>query len=113
MLANPNPSISGSLGLADFKFNEKFLDLVQIETVVSSKMRIDLSSSAFDTSLLLVAVNSDQSLGSLSLQNDDNGSGTNSVIETTLPPGTYWLGVTSFAPDETGDYNIAISLVLP
>ena len=76
-------------------------------------MRIDLASSAFDTSLLLVAVNSDQSLGSLSLQNDDNGSGTNSVIETTLPPGTYWLGVTSFAPDETGDYNIAISLVLP
>ena len=113
VLVNPNPSISGSLSLADFKFNEKFLDLVQIETVVSSKVRIDLASSAFDTSLLLVAVNSDQSLGSLSLQNDDNGSGTNSVIETTLPPGTYWLGVTSFAPDETGDYNIAISLVLP
>ena len=113
VLVNPNPGISGSLGLADFKFNEKFLDLVQIETVVNSKVRIDLSSSAFDTSLLLVAVNSDQSLGSLSLQNDDNGSGTNSVIETTLPPGTYWLGVTSFAPDETGDYNIAISLVLP
>lgn len=32
--------------------------------------------------------------------------------ENTLPPGTYWLGVKSFAPNETGDYNIAISLLI-
>jgi hypothetical protein len=112
VLINPNPNISGSLGSTDFQFNNKFLDLVQIEVTTTSTVKIDLSSSAFDTNLLLVdIVNSE--VGSVTLQNDDGGSGTNSRLDTTLQPGTYWLGVTSFDPNESGDYDITISLVLP
>lgn len=112
VLINPNPNISGSLGSTDFKFNNKFLDLVQFEVAATSTVQIDLNSSAFDASLLLVDIVNNE-LGNLALQNDDGGSGSNSRIETTLSPGTYWLGVTSFSANESGDYDIAITLVLP
>lgn len=112
VLINPNSNIVGSLAASDFKFNSKFLDLIQIEVVATAKVKIDLSSSAFDTSLLLVDIVNNV-VGSVVLQNDDIGSGTNSRIETTLQPGTYWLGVTSFKPNESGSYDIAITFVLP
>jgi hypothetical protein len=112
VLVNPNSNISGSLGSTDFKFDNRFLDLVQIEVAAISTVKIDLSSSTFDTSLLLVDIINNE-VGSLALQNDDSGSGTNSRLETTLSPGTYWLRVTSIDPSETGDYDIAITLVLP
>ena len=112
VLINPNPDISGSLGSTDFIFNNRFLDLVQIEVTAASTVRIDLNSSAFDASLLLVDIVSNE-VGNLALQNDNNGSGTNSRLETTLSPGTYWLGVTSFSSGESGSYDIAITLVLP
>ena len=112
VLVNPNPNISGSLGSADFQFNSRSLDLIQFEVATTSTVKIDLSSAVFDTNLLLVDIVNDE-VGSLALQNDDSGSGSNSRIETTLLPGTYWIGVTSFDPNESGDYTIAISLVLP
>lgn len=113
VLVNPNPNISGSLESTDFEFNNRFLDLVQIEVAATSTVQIDLNSVAFDTSLLLVdIVNSE--VGALALQDDDGGgNGSNSRIETTLSPGIYWLGVTSFGSNESGDYDIAITLVLP
>lgn len=112
VLVNPNPNISGSLESTDFIFNNKLLDIVQIEVATTSTVRIDLSSSTFDTNLLLVDVINNQ-LGNFSLEDDDSGSNTNSRLETTLSPGTYWIGVTSFNPNETGDYDIEITLVLP
>ena len=112
VLINPNSNIDGSLSSTDFKFNNRFLDLVQIEVATTSTVKIDLSSSTFDTNLLLVDIVNNE-VGSLVLENDDNGSGTNSRIEATLEPGTYWLGVTSYDPSESGNYDIAITLVLP
>ena len=112
VLINPNSNIDGSLRSTDFKFNNRFLDLVQIEVTTTSSVKIDLSSTAFDTNLLLVDIVNNE-VGSLALENDDNGSGTNSRLETTLEPGTYWLGVTSYDPSESGNYDIAITLVLP
>ena len=112
VLINPNPNISGSLATTDFVFDNKFLDLVQFEVTATSTVRIDLSASAFDTTLLLVDVVNNE-VGNLVLQDDDGGNGTDSRIQTTLAPGTYWLGITSFNTNESGDYDIAISLVLP
>ncbi|GJM13778.1 MAG: hypothetical protein DHS20C12_21810 [Pseudohongiella sp.] len=112
VLVNPNPNISGNLDSSDFTFNSKFLDLVQIEIEATATVSIDLNSVAFDTTLLLVDIIGGQ-IGSLALQDDDGGSGTNSQIQTTLSPGTYWLGVTSFDPNESGNYDISISLVIP
>lgn len=112
VLINPNPNINGTLGASDFQFNERFLDLIQFEVTTTATVKIDLRSPEFDTNLLLVDVVNDE-VGTLALQNDDNGSGTNSQLQTTLLPGTYWIGVTSFDASETGDYSIVISLVLP
>jgi len=112
VLINPNPNISGSLGSTDFIFNNRFLDLVQIEVSTESTVIIGLNSSTFDTNLLLVDIVNNE-VGNLVLQNDDSGSGTNSRLETTLSPGTYWLGITSFSASESGNYDIAITLVLP
>ena len=109
---DPNSKIDGELGSGDALFNDRFLDLVQFDVTATSTVRVDLSSSAFDTDLVLVNV-INQQVGSFVLQNDDFGSGTNSRIESTLPPGTYWLGITSFFSNESGDYSIDITLILP
>ncbi|NKB35115.1 MAG: matrixin family metalloprotease [Pseudomonadales bacterium] len=107
---NPNPIIDGELRNSDFRFESRFLDLYQFSVQAQTSMRIDLTSNEFDSKLLLVEVLSDQSIGSLVLENDDNGFGSNSRIEETLQPGTYWIGVTSFTFNESGDYRINVTV---
>ncbi|MDD9896189.1 MAG: hypothetical protein OXU24_10460, partial [Gammaproteobacteria bacterium] len=85
-------------------------DIYQFTVKAETDMRFDLITDDFDTVLLLVEVIAHQSLGSLVLVNDDNIFGTNSRIEYSLPPGTYWKGVTSFAIGENGDYRINVSV---
>ena len=110
---NPNPIITGGLALGDFVFNNRFLDIYQITISTEVTLKFDLSANGLDTRLLLVEVNADQSLGQLSLENDDNGAGTNSTIEASLLPGIYWIGVTSFSPNASGSYRVDTSVVLP
>ena len=111
---NPNPAIEGSLTNSDFMYEGKFLDLYQFDVINTTTLRIDLGSNSFDTSLLMVDVLPGKVLGNLFLQNDDiNSSTSNSRLEQSLPPGTYWIGVTSFDNNETGDYTIELSVVLP
>lgn len=110
---NPNPSILGTLTNSDFEFEGKFLDLYQFQVNSAVELRFDLGSNDFDTNLLLIEVDAEQQPAGLVLENDDNGINSNSRIEQTLAAGTYWIGVTSFAADETGDYNIEVSVVLP
>lgn len=111
---NPNPIIIGSLSNTDFLFEESFLDLYQFDVVNTANLQFDLSSSQFDTYLRLVEILSDQSLGSLVLENDDRSeSSTNSRIQQQMPPGTYWIGVSSFSGSEIGDYSLDITVVLP
>ncbi|PCJ17412.1 MAG: hypothetical protein COA96_17780 [SAR86 cluster bacterium] len=111
---NPNPVIDGALAQSDFVFQGKFLDLFQFKVNNTTTLRLDLSSNAFDTNLLLVDVLPDKALGNLFISNDDiSDSNTNSRIEQSFPPGTYWIGVTSFSNSDTGDYSINISVVIP
>lgn len=110
---NPNPNIKGDLSDSDFKFEGKALDLYQFDVLSSTNLRFDLSSSDFDPTLIVVEIDSSQQLGTIVLENNDGGTGTNSRIEQTLSPGTYWIGVTSFTTDETGDYNIDVSVIFP
>lgn len=107
---NPNPVISGTLDNSDFSLNNRFIDLYQITLNSTTTLRFELSSNRIDTKLLVVAIEPDQSLGSVQLENDDNGSSTNSVIEHELPAGTYWIGATSFTAGETGEYRIETSI---
>ena len=68
VLISPNPDIAGSLGSTDFIFNNRFLDLAQVEVATESAVITSLNSSTFDTSLLLVDVVNNE-LGNLVLQN--------------------------------------------
>lgn len=116
---NPNPSIAGTLSANDFSLNSKRMDLYQITVTKQTLLRFDLSSSAFDTVLLLTRllpgpVPQLQEIDESFLkQNDNFGGGTNSRIEQSLVPGTYWIGVTSALAGQTGDYRIETSVVLP
>lgn len=116
---NPNPSIVGALNTTDFALNGKRLDLYQFSVVNQTRVRIDLSSSAFDTVLLLTRLLPSVFLGtqeideSFLFQDDDGGSGTNSRLEPVLSPGNYWIGVTSAFTGATGDYQIETTVLVP
>ena len=111
---NPNPQIRGSLSSTDFLFAKSFLDLYQLDVVNTTNLQFDLSSSQLDTYLLVVEILPDQSLGSLVLENDDRSAFSfDSRIQQLLPPGTYWIGVSSSFEEETGDYSLDITVVLP
>lgn len=110
---NPNPLIKGALRFNDQKFDNKFIDIYQFEVKETVTLRIDLTSSLVDTVLLVVDVLADQQLGSVFLRNDDFEFSTNSRIEATLSPGTYWMGATSFSSNDFGDYQIQTTVVLP
>lgn len=111
---NPNPNIEGTLTNADFVYEGKYLDLYQFDVINTTTLRIDLSSNSFDTRLLIVDVLPGKVLGNVFFENDDISiQNTNSRIEQSLLPGTYWIAATSFENDEAGDYNIELSVVLP
>lgn len=110
---NPNPVIFQELAAGDDRLENKYIDVYQIEVASPIELKIDLRSEQFDTHLTLVHVLTDQQLGSLQIENDDGGIGTNSRIQAELDPGTYWIAATSFADDATGDYDINITVVVP
>lgn len=110
---NPNPNIKGELENGDFVFEGKFLDIYQFDVAVTSNLQVDLSSTAFDAFLVLISVDANQQFGDISLTDDDGGLVKNSRLQQSLPPGSYWIGVTSFAASEAGDYNIDISVIIP
>ena len=66
---------------------------------------IAMSSSAFDTYLVLVGPN-----GSVVTENDDSDGGVNSRIQTTLTSaGTYTIEATSFSGDARGAYTLTLN----
>jgi len=111
---NPNPSISGALSGADFIFEGKFLDLYQFEVINPVSLRINLRSTEFDSFMILADVSGGTVGGQVFVQNDDVSSrNRDSQIERQLQPGTYWIAATSFDSDETGNYTITSTVILP
>jgi hypothetical protein len=83
-----------------------FADLWQFTTAAQVTVQIDLSSTLFDTYLLVA-----NSAGTFIAQDDDGGGGsggTNSRITRTFAPGTYTLWVTSFYSSEFGGYQLSV-----
>ncbi len=109
---NPNPVIFERLGAGDEQFENKFVDLYQLQVVTPIELNINVESNQFDTRMFLAQVLENQQFGSLLIENDDGGNGTNSRIQAELDPGTYWIAVTSFANNEVGDYEVNIAVVI-
>jgi|TARA_B100002003_G_scaffold227705_1_gene235521 hypothetical protein len=108
---NPNPRIQGELALSDFALDGKFVDLYQIEVGATADLRFDLTSTTVNTVLILTRILPEQELDStLFLQDDDGGNLNNARINQTLTPGTYWIAATSFEGNETGSYEINMSV---
>ena len=84
----------------------EFVDTYTYRWQAGQRVRIELSSTAFDGYLVLVPPKGDQ------IENDDaeDDDSTRSVIETDLTEsGTYEVLVTSFEEGETGDYTLRVS----
>lgn len=98
-------ALQGDLGQRDDRVGDKYRDLYRLTARRGERVRINLTSSEFDTVLTL------QMPDGTMLTNDDHGeeTGTNSRLETVLAEdGEYLVGVTSFADGDTGKYRLAL-----
>ena len=98
-------SVQGNLDRNDQAVGDKYQELYRRTAQRGERVRINLSSSDFDTVLTL------QTPDGTMLSNDDHGeeTGTNSRIETVLAEGgDYLIGVTSYGDGETGRYRLAL-----
>lgn len=92
----------GTLAAGDEQLSSgEFYDAYQIEGRAGQQVRVQLSSPAFDTYLMLRGPDG-------STFDNDDSDGTNSTLDVTLPAsGTYRLIVTSYRSGETGSYNLS------
>jgi len=98
-------SVQGNLDRNDQAVGDKYQELYRLTAQRGERVRINLSSSDFDTLVTL------QMPDGTMLSNDDHGeeTGTNSRLETVLAEGgDYLIGVTSYGEGETGRYQLAL-----
>ncbi len=98
-------SVQGNLDRGDQAVGDKYQELYRLTAQRGERVRINLSSSDFDTVVTL------QMPDGTILSNDDHGeeTGTNSRLETVLSEGgDYLIGVTSYGDGETGRYRLAL-----
>lgn len=94
--------LRGSLASGDATLNSgEYIDSYTFVGRRGERVAIAAESSQFDTYLILSGPNG------FGENNDDGPDGTNSRIDVTLPAdGEYTVGVTSYAPGETGAYRL-------
>ncbi|MES2699868.1 MAG: pre-peptidase C-terminal domain-containing protein [Pseudomonadota bacterium] len=97
----------GTLAAGDEQLNSgEYVDTYQIDGRAGQRLQVTLSSTAFDTYVMLRGPD-----GSTFDNDDSEGEdtdGTNSALDVTLPAnGTYRLMVTSYRSGETGGYSLS------
>lgn len=100
-------AVTGALSPGDCPLpTGEFVDHYLLEVATRSIVRIRAVSNAVDMYLLLSTT-----AGRPVAENDDDGLSLNSDLVAVLEPGSYHVGVTSFAPGETGAYNLTTEIV--
>ena len=96
---------SGSLASGDDTLTRgEYVDRWEVEGFPGQAFVVDLRSDDFDTFVVLETPDGHRET------NDDFGIGSNSQIVYELSsPGTYTVLVTSYSPEETGDYQLSIA----
>ena len=104
-VADGTRRLAGQLDSSDDTLtNGEYFESHELTGVPGQHVRIELSSSDFDTYLLLI-----DPLGDPLANDDFNGETHRSVIDTELSEaGTYSVVVTSYGARETGDYELSI-----
>ena len=100
-------TVSGTLTSSDARTpagDGSFADNYQLTLTTAQTVTIEMSSSAFDT--FLVVVDSAETLVGI---DDDGGSGTNSRLEIPLQAGTFIIEATSLTPGDGGPYTLSVS----
>ncbi|HEU4452774.1 MAG TPA: pre-peptidase C-terminal domain-containing protein, partial [Longimicrobium sp.] len=98
---------SGALRAGDRTLKSgEYVDYYTVQAIPGQRLRVDMSSSAFDT-YLIVKDPSDQQT-----ENDDaEGQQGHSIVDmTTTEAGTYTILATSYKKEETGAYQLTIDL---
>jgi uncharacterized protein (TIGR03437 family) len=105
---NYGATINGSLAAGDVQTAAGvYLDAYSFTGAAGDRVQIRMSSSAFDSFLLL---NSND--GDFVIADDNSGGGQSALVDFTLPAaGTYVIIATSFAPNRTGDYTLTLTRV--
>lgn len=105
--AEPSDALeySGSLARGDDTLiTGEFFDRWEVEGFPGQTLVVDLTSDDFDTFVIL------ESPDGLRETNDDFGLGSNSqIVYEVTSPGTYTVLVTSYAPEESGDYHLRLA----
>jgi hypothetical protein len=97
-------SISGSLTATDCVLDSgAFGDAFTVTLTDAASVRIDLTSSQFDTFLIL-----SNSAGHEIAFDDDGGDNFNSRLNVSLPAGQYTIWASSYSTGATGSYQLAV-----
>lgn len=100
---------SGQLDATDcLRAGGAYKDIWEFELDQENTVQIDLTSASFDTWLELY-----DAAGALIETDDDGGSGLNSRIDRTLSAGSYRVIASSYAPNQTGSYQLYVGNQLP
>lgn len=102
------PLQPGSLDEADETISTQYVqvgDSYSFQGQANQKIEISMDSSEFDTYLML-----QNGAGETIVTNDDDGEGSNALLNTVLPEtGSYRIIATAYAPESTGSYRFGVN----
>jgi hypothetical protein len=103
----PGQSVTGALAVTDCaSLGGRYADPWALSLSDQATLRIDLTSSAFDTFLIV-----EDEYGEVLAFDDDGGEGFNSRLTYTFPAGEFRVVVTSYGYGETGAYQLSAQVV--
>jgi uncharacterized protein YjdB len=107
-------SLSGTLSNTDCALEDgSFMDQYQIAVTANARIQIDVTSSAFDTYVILFLRNPDGTKVAVGADNNSAG-GTNArITRDALAGETYVIGANSLLPNITGTYQVSVQTTSP
>ena len=102
-------SLSGTLSSTDCTLDDgSFMDQFQLAVTANGRIQIDVTSTTFDTYLILYLRNPNGTKTAVGADNNSAG-GTNARITRDVLAGeTYVIGANSLMPNVTGDYQVSV-----
>jgi uncharacterized protein YjdB len=110
---NMGQTLTGDLAATDCTLDDgSYVDLYRLTVTASTRVQIDVASTAFDAYLLLFEEMMDGSVLAIGADNDA-GPGTDARLTQTLPPGIYLIGANSLLDAKTGAYQVTVAVAAP
>ena len=102
-------TLSGTLTSTDCAFDDgSFVDMYRLAVAGSTRVQIDVSSSAFDTYLILFEVQADGTLVAVAFDNDAGPGADARIVQTLAANTTYLVAANSLLGGQTGPYSVSV-----